>query len=112
MLARLDHVRVADQGVVARALIAERDLRLGEEPRPRLGPEPGEGGRPLGQRQRPELVGRQVDIVRTGNRHDPAFPRTCSYFTTATRTRRSRGFLIVPSAAMTGKPRSGTNDVT
>src|SRR5438034_9465373 len=75
MLARLDHVRVAAQGVVARALIAERNLGLGEEPRPRLGPEPGEGGRPFGQRQRPELVGRQVDIVRTGNRHDPApFP--------------------------------------
>src|SRR5204862_7160162 len=102
MLARLDHVRVPDQGVVARPLIAERGLRLGEEPRPRLGPEPGEGGRPLGQRQRPELVGRQVDIVRTGNRHDPApFPRTCSYFITANRTWRSRWFLIVPFAAMT-----------
>ena len=38
VLARLDHVRVLHQGVVARALLAERGLGLLEKPRSRLGP--------------------------------------------------------------------------
>src|SRR5262249_40715226 len=72
ILARLDHVRVPHQGVVARALLAERGLGLLEEPRPRLGPELGEGGGPFGERQPPELIGRPVDPVRPRNCHDPA----------------------------------------
>ena len=93
VLARLDHVRVLHQGVVTPSRVGERALGLGEERRPRLGPQLREGGRPVAQRQAPELRGRQVD---PGNSHH-AMPsaRTCSYFSMADRgtpeLARSRG---------------------
>src|SRR5271166_4624331 len=83
VLARLDYVRVLHQGVVARARVGERGLGLGEEPRPPLRPEQGEGGCPFGQRQAPECGGRKID---PGNSHraTPSM-RTCSNFTMARR---------------------------
>ena len=60
--------------------LGERGLRLFEEHGLRLGPQPGEGRRALGQRETPELDSGQID---PGNSHrvTPSM-RTCSNFTT------------------------------
>ena len=66
--AGLGHVRVPDQGVVSRTLLAERDLGLSVELRVRLGPEQREGRCPVGGRPAPE---RRIRQVYPGSGHEP-----------------------------------------
>ena len=92
--ARLSHVDVPDQGVVAALRHAERRLARLEERRRVQRPQPRVRGVPLRRRQRPEGVIRQVDVADEGLGHGCGPPsellRPSSPIVTAARQKRER----------------------